>query len=169
MSFGEPDGHNVGDMLDGIASVFQNVIKIRRNERTDLKNRGSAQTLVFLFTERNFFAPGKGGGAKLLHTVGSVGIKIGKTENPSVIKLHFVGRPGIQRHILDLFDGCFHKNASFLLNSFENELFMIVCRFIREHLHYYTINCENMQYKRIIMNKNAVKGITREAREEAFP
>ena len=72
-------------MLDGISAVFQNIIKVRRNKRADLKYSRSSQSFIYTFAVWDFFPPGEGGIAELFHTVGSVRIKIGKSQDPAVI------------------------------------------------------------------------------------
>ena len=100
--------HNIGYVLDGVAAVFQHIVEIRRYKRADLEDGRCSKTFINIFTVGDFFPPGKGGGSELLHTVSSVCIKIRKTEDPAIVKLHFVRWPGVQRHILDFFDCCFH-------------------------------------------------------------
>ena len=71
--------HNIGYVLNGIAPVFQHIVKIRGYKRADLKDRRSSQTFIYLFTVGDFFAPWKCGGSELFHAVGPVRIKIRKT------------------------------------------------------------------------------------------
>ena len=77
--------HDIGGMLDGISPILQNIIKVRRDKRTDLKYSGGSQTLIYAFTVGDFFPPGKSGGSELLHAVGSVCIKIRKSQDPAVV------------------------------------------------------------------------------------
>ena len=88
--------HDIGYMLNGIATVFQHVVKILGYKWTDLEDCRSSQTLIDLLAVGDFFPPWKGGSSKLFHAVGSVSVKVGKTENPSVIKFHFMGWPCVQ-------------------------------------------------------------------------
>ena len=72
-------------MLDSISTVFQNIIKVRRDKRTDLKYSGGSQTLIYAFTIWDLFPPGEGGIAELFYAVGSVCIKIRKSQDPAVV------------------------------------------------------------------------------------
>jgi hypothetical protein len=71
--------HNICYVLNGIAPVFQHIVKIRGYKGADLKDRRSSQTLIDLFAVGDFFAPWKCGGSELFHTVGPVRIEIRKT------------------------------------------------------------------------------------------
>lgn len=46
--------HDIGGMLDGISPILQNIIKVRRDKRTDLKYSGGSQTLIYAFTIWDF-------------------------------------------------------------------------------------------------------------------
>jgi len=75
--------HDIGGMLDGISPILQNIIKVRRDKRTDLKYSGGSQTLIYAFTVWDFFPPGEGGIAELFYAVGSVCIKNKKISGSS--------------------------------------------------------------------------------------
>ena len=77
--------HDIGGMLDGISPILQNIIKVRRDKRTDLKYSGGSQTLIYAFAIWDFFPPGEGGIAELFYAVGSVCIKIRKSQDPAVV------------------------------------------------------------------------------------
>ena len=77
--------HDIGGMLDGISPILQNIIKVRRDKRTDLKYSGGSQTLIYAFTIWDFFPPDEGGIAELFYAVGSVCIKIRKSQDPAVV------------------------------------------------------------------------------------
>ena len=47
--------HNICYVLNGIAPVFQHIVKIRGYKGADLKDRRSSQTLIDLFRSRGFF------------------------------------------------------------------------------------------------------------------
>ena len=95
-------------MLDCISAVLQDIIKVRGNKGADFKNSRSSQAFVDAFAVRDFFSPCESGISKLLYAVGSVCIKIGKSQNPAIIQFHLVRRPGIQGHIFDLLNCSFH-------------------------------------------------------------
>ena len=101
--------HNVSSVLYGISTVFQDIIKVRRNQGTDLEDSRTSKAFILTFAKGDFFSPCESGITKLFYAVGSVCIKIRKSQNPAVIQLHFVGRPGVQRHIFNLFNGGFHR------------------------------------------------------------
>ena len=88
--------HDIGGMLDGISPILQNIIKVRRDKRTDLKVQRGFPDAIYAFTIWDFFPPGEGGIAELFHAVGSVCIKIRKTKNPSVVQLDLVRRPCVR-------------------------------------------------------------------------
>ena len=90
MGMGQIQCHDFCSMLDLISAVFQGIVKIRRNKRADLKDSRSSQPLIFMFAVGNFFSPGKGGGSELLYAIGSVRIKMRKTQDPAVIQFHFI-------------------------------------------------------------------------------
>ena len=100
--------HDFSYMLDLITTVFESIIKIRRYQRTDLKDSRRSQTFVNIFAVGNLFTPWKRRVSKLFHTVGTVRIEIRKSQDPAIVKFHFVRWPGIQRHIFDFFDVFFH-------------------------------------------------------------
>ena len=87
--------HDIGSMLDGISAVFENIIKVRGNKGTDLKYRRSSKPFIDALTVWDFFSPCEGGVAELFHTVGSVCIKIRKSQNPAVVQFHLMRWPGI--------------------------------------------------------------------------
>ena len=78
-SLGQIYSHDIGHMLNGIATVFQHVVKILRYKWTDLEDRRSSKALIDLLAVGDFFPPWKGGRSKLFHAVGSVSIKVRKT------------------------------------------------------------------------------------------
>ena len=45
----------------------------------------------------------------LSYTIGAMGIKIRKAQNPAVINLHLVGRPGVEREIFDCLNIVYHN------------------------------------------------------------
>ena len=112
LGVGKTDRHNICCVRDLLPSVFQSIFKVRKSQGADLEDRRSSKPLVFLFTVGDFFSPGKGGDAELLYAVGPVGVKIGETQDPAVVKFHFVRRPCGQRHVFDLLDICFHAVLS---------------------------------------------------------
>ena len=59
--------------------------------------------MVSVFAEINFFFDRDRGWSNLFHTVGSVSIKIRKTQKPSVIELNLMRGPRVQRKIFDHF------------------------------------------------------------------
>ena len=77
--------HDIGGMLDGISPILQNIIKVRRNKRADLKYSRSSQSFIYTLAVWDFLPPGEGRIAELFHTVGSVRIKIGKSQDPAVV------------------------------------------------------------------------------------
>ena len=77
--------HDIGGMLDGISPILQNIIKVRRDKRTDLKYSGVPRRLYTLSQYGIFFPPGEGGIAELFYAVGSVCIKIRKSQDPAVV------------------------------------------------------------------------------------
>ena len=47
--------HDIGGMLDGISPILQNIIKVRRDQRTDLEDSRSSKALILHFHKRGFF------------------------------------------------------------------------------------------------------------------
>lgn len=88
--------HHFSGVLDLIPFVLQKFIKRRVQKRTDLENRGGMIVGIHGFTVGNFFFNGNERSAHLLYAVGAVGIIVGKTDQPPVIQLDFVGWPRVQ-------------------------------------------------------------------------
>ena len=77
--------HDIGGMLDGISPILQNIIKVYNYLIIELIYSGGSQTLIYAFTIWDFFPPGEGGIAELFYAVGSVCIKIRKSQDPAVV------------------------------------------------------------------------------------
>ena len=98
--------HRICLVLNLIPSSLQHPVQIRIAQRRDLEDARRFPAPVDLLAVRDFLLQRQHGAAKLLDTVGPVRVKIGKPQNPAVVKLHLVRRPGIQGKIFDRFDFC---------------------------------------------------------------
>ena len=112
-------GHYVGCVLDFVASVLQIAVKFGWNQRTDFEDTRRPPLPIDLFAVGNLFRNREKGGTDLFDTVGPVCIKIGKAENPSVVNLHLMGRPCVQRQVFNGFYPGIHSGL-LLLESFCN-------------------------------------------------
>ena len=88
--------HNLGSMADLIAFFFQKLIKRRIQKRIDLEIRRCVVIAVLSLAVSNFLLNRNQGVTNLFHTVGTVSIIMRKPDQPAVIKLNLVGRPGVQ-------------------------------------------------------------------------
>ena len=91
------NNHHIGGMLDNILAVFQPGVEIRRDQRGNLEDARSSPFPVNVLTVGDFFRNRQCRRADLLHAVGPVCIEIRKAQQPAVIYLDLVGRPGVQR------------------------------------------------------------------------
>ena len=89
-------GHNMGRVLDFVAAFFQIAVKFGRHQRTDLKDTWSSPLPIDFFTVIDLLRNRKQRRSDLFHTVGPVGVKVRKAEDPSVVNLHLMGRPCVQ-------------------------------------------------------------------------
>ena len=78
--------HNIGSVLYGISTVFQDIIKVRRDQGTDLEDSRTSKAFILTFAKGDFFSPCESGITKLFYAVGSVCIKIRKSQNPAVLE-----------------------------------------------------------------------------------
>jgi hypothetical protein len=99
-------------MLYLIPAFLKDPIRARISDRTDLEDAWRLPASVNGFTVPDFFHQRERRDADLLDTVRSVCIKIGKSQDPSVIHLHLMRRPGIKGQIFNLLDFIFHIKGS---------------------------------------------------------
>ena len=90
-------------MLDVVTSFLQESVQSRIRHGADLKNARGSPSGVHLLTIFGFFFECQYGSADLFNAVGPVRVKIGKTQDPSVINFHLVGRPCVERQVFNLF------------------------------------------------------------------
>ena len=96
-------GHHLCHMANEISSVCQHRVKRGRQQRVDFKIAGGSQAAVNRFAVGDLLFRRNGGGPHLLHAVGTVCIVVGKTDQPSVVQLDFMGGPGVQGQLLHIF------------------------------------------------------------------
>src|SRR5699024_1875548 len=96
--------HYLGSTFYGIVSALQFPVEDPVHHLADLKYGRRAPFAVNLLAVFDLVVDGDGGESDLLHAVGSVGRKIGHTQQPSVIDLYLMRGPGIQRKIFYSFD-----------------------------------------------------------------
>lgn len=100
---GQIRSHDGGMMFDAVTALLEQMIEIRIPVRGYLENGGSVPTPVYGLAFRNFGFRGQHRISDLFDAVCTVGIKIGKTQYPAVIELNLMGRPRIERQILNFF------------------------------------------------------------------
>ena len=90
-------GHIVDRVLDPIAPFLEDSVQRGIADGTDLEDTGSFPPAVDPFTVFDLFRKRKKRDTDCFGAVGPVRIKVGEAEDPAVVHLHLVGRPGIQR------------------------------------------------------------------------
>ena len=101
-------------MLFLVPALFEEEFQGGRGQRGDLEDAGGPPLFIDLFAVRHLFGNGQLRRADGLDTVGTVGIEVGEAEDPTVVHLHLVRRPGVERQVLHGFDGFQRQRASLL-------------------------------------------------------
>ena len=95
--------HDINAVLYVIAPGGECSVQGGIGQRADLENAGSSPALIDFLAVRNLFFQRKYGCPDRLRAVCPVCIEIGKAEDPAIVYLHLVRRPGVERQIFNCF------------------------------------------------------------------